>query len=171
MACRTSGNGTCVDPFCFVTAINQKTAAANFGCGNVTRPLNKIKVGIKNSKYLIKNKFLKNFQVRQEFYFKLFEQYIPFNIFPEVEFCSFIKKPDKNSFFYSIVNVMNEKVPGFIHQCPYQGKDFQVRNLKLTVNDLALWINGEYKIVFTFYDDIDKRILQVSAKGVIGKRQ
>jgi hypothetical protein len=62
-------------------------------------------------------------------------------------------------------------VPGFIHQCPYQGKDLQVKNLALTVSDLALWISGEYKLIFTFFDDIDKRILQVSAHGVIGKRQ
>lgn len=66
---------------------------------------------------------------------------------------------------------MREKAPGFIKMCPYQGKDFQVRNLTLTVSDLALWITGEYKIIFTFFDDIDKKILQVSGRGVIGKRQ
>lgn len=44
MACRTSGKGTCTDPFCFVTPVNDKVNAANFGCGNITRPLHKVNV-------------------------------------------------------------------------------------------------------------------------------
>lgn len=44
MACRTSGKGTCTDPFCFVTPVNEKVNAANFGCGNVTRPMYKVNV-------------------------------------------------------------------------------------------------------------------------------
>lgn len=47
MACRVSGNGTCVDPFCFVTPVNNKTAAANFGCGKLSRPLTQLKVSLK----------------------------------------------------------------------------------------------------------------------------
>ncbi|CAG9806878.1 unnamed protein product [Chironomus riparius] len=148
MACRTSGNGTCVDPFCFVTPVNEKSNAANFGCGKLTRPLNKV-------------------QVKQQFYFKFFQSYIPFNIFPEVEWCSFVKNPNPFSYFNGIVNALKEKVPGFVHQCPYSGTDLQVKNLILVTSDLALWITGEYKLIYTIYDDIDPKILEVSARGII----
>lgn len=109
-------------------------------------------------------------QIKQEFYFKFFEDFIPFNIFPEVEFCSFVKKPNQFSYFYPILNVLKKSVPGLVHQCPYKDSDLQVKNLAPTVSDLALWITGEYKLVYTFYDSKDPKILQVSAKGII-KRQ
>lgn len=44
IACSVSGNGTCVDPFCFITPVNKTVNAANFGCGLITRPLMKINV-------------------------------------------------------------------------------------------------------------------------------
>lgn len=44
LACSASGNGTCKDPFCFITPINSSVNAANFGCGTLTRPLNKVYV-------------------------------------------------------------------------------------------------------------------------------
>lgn len=108
------------------------------------------------------------------------------DIFPEVEYCSFMKKPDKSSVFYKIVKTLHKKVPGLIHRCPYkvsldlatrsaiilhfqfiQGNDLQIRNLVVGASDIALWITGEYKIVYTFSDDLDKKIFQVSALGVI----
>jgi hypothetical protein len=48
-----------------------------------------------------------------------------------------------------------------------QETDLQVKELALGVSDLALWITGEYKLVYTFFDDLDNRILRVSAMGVI----
>lgn len=108
-----------------------------------------------------------HFQIRQEFYFKFFQNYIPFNFFPEVEFCEFQRKPNPYSYFNSIYNVMKEKLPGFVKPCPYVGTDFQVKNLTIFKSDLALWITGEYKLIYTLYDDIDPRIYQVSARGVI----
>lgn len=65
-------------------------------------------------------KVLLIFQIRQQFYFKVLRDYIPLNIFPDVEYCSFMRKKDKNSYFYSILKVVNKHVPGLIHQCPYQ---------------------------------------------------
>ena len=47
MNCKSSENGTCIEPFCFVTPIDNKTAAATFGCKMLTRPLNQIKVRTK----------------------------------------------------------------------------------------------------------------------------
>ncbi|KAG5670540.1 hypothetical protein PVAND_000796 [Polypedilum vanderplanki] len=145
MACTTSDNSTCIDPFCFVTPVSDKINAANFGCGNITRPLNKI-------------------YIKQEFYFKLLQNFIPFNIFPVIEYCSFYNNPNVFSFFNAILNVLKEKAPESIKSCPYEGTDLQVKNLTLVTSDLALWITGEYKLVYTFYDDQDPQILQVSAK-------
>ena len=108
-----------------------------------------------------------NSQVKQQFYFKFFQNYIPFNIFPEVEWCSFVANPNPYSYFNGIVNALKEKVPGFVKQCPYSGTDVQVRNLTLVTTDLALWITGEYKLIYTLYDDIDPKIYEVSARGVI----
>lgn len=110
------------------------------------------------------------FKLKQEFYFKFYQNYIPFNIFPDVDYCSFAVNSNQLSYFSSIVNVLKQKVPGFVHPCPYVGKDFQIRNLTVVTSDLALWITGEYKLVYTVYDDKDPKIYQVSARGVIGKR-
>ena len=44
IACSVSGKGTCKDPFCYITPINSSVNAANFGCGTLTRPLNKVYV-------------------------------------------------------------------------------------------------------------------------------
>jgi hypothetical protein len=46
MACSVSGNGTCIDPYCFVTKLNSTTNAANFGCKTLSRPLNKLYVSL-----------------------------------------------------------------------------------------------------------------------------
>lgn len=54
-----------------------------------------------------------------------------------------------------------------MHNCPYKDTDLQVMNLTPTVNDLSLWITGEYKLVYTIYDDSDPKIFQVSARGII----
>lgn len=98
-----------------------------------------------------------------------------------------MKRKDKNSFFYAILKTLNKKVPGLIHQCPYQvslkfyvkcslnnyltkcfqGSDLQIRNLALGASDLALWITGEYKVVYTFSDDQDNKIFRVSGLGEI----
>lgn len=44
MSCSVSGNGTCIDPFCYINPVSEKLNAANFGCGEITRPLHKINV-------------------------------------------------------------------------------------------------------------------------------
>lgn len=49
----------------------------------------------------------------------------------------------------------------------FQGTDLQIRNLALGASDLALWITGEYKVVYTFFDDQDNRIFRVSGLGEI----
>jgi UDP-N-acetylglucosamine pyrophosphorylase len=168
MACRSTANSTCLDPFCFVTPISAKVNAANFGCGNLTRPINKIFVSKLSFKNVVDNFiFLHPTQIKQEFYFKFSQNFIPFNIFPVIEYCSFYNKPNRLSFFNGILNVLKEKAPTAIKACPYQGTDLQIRNLTLVTTDLALWITGEYKLVYTFYDDIDPQILQVSARGEI----
>lgn len=113
---------------------------------------------------------------------------MPVNIFPDVEFCSFMRKKDRNSFFYSILKTLNQKQPGLIHQCPYQvnflnshvfqyfslnflqGRDLQLKNLTVGASDLALWITGEYKLIYTFSDDRDKKILRVAALGNIARK-
>lgn len=50
----------------------------------------------------------------------MFNEFIAFDFFPDVEYCSYYKNADKNSFFYSILKTLNKKVPGLIHSCPYQ---------------------------------------------------
>lgn len=116
-----SGNGTCVDPFCYITPINKTVNAVSFGCGEITRPLNKITVsGFKVNKYKQSIKRFTSLQIRQKFYFKLFSDFIPFDIFPDVEYCSFVRNVDRNSYFYGIIKTLKQKVPGLIHKCPYQ---------------------------------------------------
>lgn len=81
--------------------------------------------------------------------------------------CDFIKNSNPNSFFYRILKTVNEKVPGLVHNCPYQKTDLHIDNLYVGKTDLALWIKGEYKLMYRFYDDQDNRILRVSAMGHI----
>lgn len=107
--------------------------------------------------------------MKQIFSFKIFDQYVPFDIFPVVELCDFIKNANPNSFFYRILKTLNAKIPGLIHNCPYKAKDFQVNNLYISKSDLASWIRGEYKLMYRFYDDQDSRILRVTAMGVINQ--
>lgn len=120
MACSVSGNGTCADKFCFITPINSTVNAANFGCGNLTRQLDKINVSGNYAVQYLFNRLSIVFKVKQKFYFKIFNDYILMDIFPEVEYCSFMKKPDKRSVFYRIVKTLHKKVPGLIHRCPYK---------------------------------------------------
>lgn len=111
------------------------------------------------------------FQVKQIVAFKIFDDFVPFDIFPPVELCDFVKNSarNRNTYFYRIMEVVNKNSPGLIHECPYQGSDFRVDQLFIPKTDLALWITGEYKVMYRFYNDDDSRILRVTAQGIIKK--
>lgn len=102
--------------------------------------------------------------------FKIFNEFVPnVDVFPPIEVCDFIKNQEEKriSYFYQILQVANKNLPGFIHECPYQGSDFHVDQLQVPNTDLPLWINGEFRVMFTFYNDEDSKILQVTAQGLV----
>jgi hypothetical protein len=81
-----------------------------------------------------------------------------------------VKRPDKNSFFYPVMQVLRKQTPHLIHDCPFKNEEFQIKNLELFAGDIALWIQGEYKVIYSFYNENDEMFFKGVAKGVL-KRQ
>lgn len=75
-------------------------------------------------------------QIRQRVSFKLFGTFLPVDIFPDVELCNYVKQGDKDSFFSTMLRILDEQVPGLIHQCPYQ-----VRILRLQSKNILFYEN------------------------------
>lgn len=68
----------------------------------------------------------------------------------------------------SLSGLRNRKVQKFYCKTSIlQGQDLQVKKLILGQSDIALWITGEYKVVYTFYDDLDSRLYRVSGLGTL----
>ncbi|CRK87915.1 CLUMA_CG001702, isoform A [Clunio marinus] len=140
--CSTSEARTCIEPFCFFTNNTADGVSANYGCKELSRPLNKINVHFK-------------------LYTKMYSQYFQVGYFPKFDYCTFIENIDKQNLLYYGVKLMKERLPESIRECPYIGKQLQVRNLNLTSDDLTFLPAGKYKVVCTFSDDDDYKILRM----------
>lgn len=94
-------------------------------------------------------------------FFKIGSQYFQLGYFPKFDYCTFIKKYDEKNFLYPGIKFLKEKLPESVRDCPYVEAQLQVRNLTLTKNDFRLIPAGKYKVICTFSDDDDKKILKM----------
>lgn len=91
----------------------------------------------------------------------MYSQYFQIGYFPKFDYCEFIKKYDKNNFLYLGVNLLKKRMPESVHDCPYEDRQLQVSNLTLTRSDFAILPSGKYKVICTFSDDDDNKILKM----------
>jgi hypothetical protein len=89
-------------------------------------------------------------------------QYFQVGYFPKFDYCQFIQTFDKENFLYTGVKLLKKKLPESVHECPYEGRQMQVNNLTLTVDDFSFVPAGKYKVVCTISDDYDKKILRMT---------
>lgn len=89
-------------------------------------------------------------------------QYYQVGYFPKIDYCDFITNIDKENFLYIGVKLLQKKMPDVVHECPYQDKQLQLNNLTLTDSDFKYIPAGRYKIVCTFSDDNDSKILKMT---------
>lgn len=89
-------------------------------------------------------------------------QYFQIAYFPKFDYCDFITSFDKDNFLYTGVKLLKMKLPESVHECPYEGKQLQVNNLTLSVDDFSFVPAGRYKVVCTFSDDQDRKILRMT---------
>lgn len=92
---------------------------------------------------------------------KMASQYYQIGYFPKFDYCDFIKTFDKENFLYSGVKALKKKLPEAVHECPYEDSQMQVNNLTLSDDDFRFIPAGKYKIICTFSDDYDKKILRM----------
>lgn len=98
-----------------------------------------------------------NFQV----FFKIRSEYFQLGYFPKFDYCKFIKVYDERNFLYPAIKFLKEKLPESVRDCPYEDQQLQVNNLTLTKSDFRLIPAGKYKVICTFSDDDDKKILRM----------
>ncbi|CRK94397.1 CLUMA_CG007904, isoform A [Clunio marinus] len=78
-----------------------------------------------------------------------------------IEFCGFLNETDKNALskwlFASIFKTIGKRN---LHPCPYSGP---IRIVNMTVeNEMsAQFLKGQYKILFTMFDEIDDNIITI----------
>lgn len=88
-------------------------------------------------------------------------QYFQIGYFPKFDYCQFIQTFDKENFLYTGVKLLKKKLPEAVHECPYDGRQMQVNNLTLTVDDFSFVPAGRYKVVCIISDDYDQKILRM----------
>jgi Protein of unknown function (DUF1091) len=89
-------------------------------------------------------------------------QYFQVAYFPKFDYCKFIETFDKENFLYHGVKLLKNKLPESIHECPYADRQLQVNNLTLTDEDFGFVPAGKYKVICTFSDDEDNKILKMT---------
>lgn len=89
-------------------------------------------------------------------------QYFQIGYFPKFDYCDFIQTFDKENFLYMGVKLLKKKLPESVHECPYVDKQLQVNDLVLTDDDFGFVPAGKYKVICTFSDDSDKKILRMT---------
>lgn len=94
-------------------------------------------------------------------YYKVFSQYFQIGYFPKFDYCDFIKSVDDTNFLYNGVKFLQSRSPQSVRECPYANKQLQVRNLTLSRSDFKQMPAGKYKVICTFSDDDDKKILRM----------
>lgn len=88
-------------------------------------------------------------------------QYYQIGYFPKFDYCQFIKRFDEKNFLYAGVQFLKKRLPESVRDCPYEDAQMQVNNLTLTKNDFRLLPVGKYKVICTFSDDDDSKILKM----------
>lgn len=88
-------------------------------------------------------------------------QYFQIGYFPKFDYCQFITTFDKENFLYMGVKLLKKKLPESVHECPYANRQLQANNLTLTDSDFNIIPAGKYKVICTFSDDDDKKILKM----------
>jgi hypothetical protein len=91
----------------------------------------------------------------------MFSQYFQVGYFPKFDYCEFIQTTDKNNILYSAVKFLKKRMPESVRECPYENEQLQINNLLLTDKDFGFLPGGKYKVICTFSDDDDKKILKM----------
>lgn len=91
----------------------------------------------------------------------MYSQYFQVGFFPKFDYCEFIRNMDEQNFLYPGVKFLKERLPDSVRDCPYIDSQLQVNNLTLTDNDFAFLPAGRYKVICTFSDNDDKKILRM----------
>jgi hypothetical protein len=91
----------------------------------------------------------------------MFSQYFQVGYFPKFDYCDFIKAQDENNFLSYGVNFLKERMPESVRECPYIDSQLQLNDLLLTEDDFGYLPSGKYKVICTFSDDADNKILRM----------
>lgn len=91
----------------------------------------------------------------------MFSQYFQVGFFPRFDYCNFIENSDKSNFLYAGVKLLQARQPDSVHVCPYENDEMQIKNLTVTNEDFSFLPSGKYKVICTFSDDDDKKILRM----------
>lgn len=91
----------------------------------------------------------------------MYSQYFQVGYFPKFDYCNFIKTLDEKNFLHTGVKFLKEKMPESVRECPYVDKQLQIKNLVLTDDDFSFLPSGKYKVICTFSDDDDSKILRM----------
>ena len=91
----------------------------------------------------------------------MLNQYFQVAHFPKFDYCEFIKTFDEKNFLYTGVKFLKHRMPDSIRDCPYIDTQLQINNLLLTEDDFAFLPSGKYRVICTFSDDDDKKILKM----------
>lgn len=91
----------------------------------------------------------------------MFSQYFQVGYFPKFDYCEFAKTFNESNFLYTGVKFLKQKLPETVRDCPYIDSQLQVNDLLLTDADFRYVPKGKYKVICTFSDDDDKKILRM----------
>jgi Protein of unknown function (DUF1091) len=92
----------------------------------------------------------------------MFSQYFQVGYFPKFDYCEFINNTtDKNNLLYAGLKFLKKRMPESVRECPYEDTQLQVNNLPLSVKDFSFLPGGKYKVICTFSDDHDSKILKM----------
>lgn len=92
---------------------------------------------------------------------KLRSQYYQVGYFPRFDYCRFIETFDDKNFLYMGVKLLKERKPESVRECPYVDSQLQVNNLTVSKDDFGFMPAGKYKVICTFSDDYDSKILRM----------
>lgn len=94
-------------------------------------------------------------------YFKVFSQYYQIGLIPRFDYCEFINSIDEKNILSYGIKLLQKRLPESVRDCPYEDSQLQVNNLELSPNDFKFLPSGKYKVVCTFSDDDDYKILKM----------
>lgn len=79
----------------------------------------------------------------------------------DIEVCQILDNVAKFPMFHTSINWLNSTFPGLVQKCPYTS--FKIINASFHVvrngsRPFQNFANGKYRVSFSFFDDIDKNI-------------